>query len=283
MNRPLFPVGEAPDVGEVADWCEYVALAEGEFKRGDLKSAVAGENIKRPELLEQNAWAELTRRDALFGTGWLLAMERDRLKRSGTGSVNLLLYKYLCLLSFADPEDVDRRLFEELVRFITMAHLGRNAFRIGHPASAGLSKSFRERVVVYSRRADLKAPEIKSAPLPHDKDLGLDVVGWLAHRDRRGGAPHFLIQCATGANWETKFHDIHLPTWYDHLYWALPPIRVFCTPAVARMSEEIFIRSSRQAGWIIDRPRIVEMAETLALSRRLIDGLTDRVDELEKP
>ncbi|WP_156374251.1 hypothetical protein [Cellulomonas sp. Leaf334] len=282
MEKPLFPTGDRPEVSEVADWCECVVLAEAsEFKRGDLKSAISQEDVQNPDMLEQQVWTELEARSELFGDRWPLVLEQNRLRlRSADASDPINFYKYLCLLGLGQAESADRILFEELVCDVVASRVGPTAVRVGHPASHGSDPSFRERISKYAAQSGMKQIEVPSAPFPNDKDLGLDVVFWLPFPDRRGADLHFLIQCATGRNWGSKFDDINIDEWRLHLNWAVPPVRMFCVPNVIRLAEEQWIRASKRAGWIVDRPRLLEFAQTVTFTDDVRARVSDRVSEL---
>ncbi|WP_146048081.1 MULTISPECIES: hypothetical protein [unclassified Microbacterium] len=272
-----FPAGEGPDFREVADWCEYTALTQtADFKRGDLKSAISRENISSADLLEEQAWAELTTRAGLFGATWPLELDGSRLRRAAATEDARTLYRYLCLLGMGQLDNVDRKLFEEIVRAIFAVTFGENTMRIGHPASAGMSTSFRERAKHYATAAGLTSSEYLNDPLPDDKDLGLDVVSWHGTGDNRGGELHFLVQCATGKNWPEKGDDIHLGTISPHLNWAVTPVRVFCIPAVAHLPEQQWIRFCRRAGLVLDRPRLIEAGTNIELSDALRTAIHTR-------
>lgn len=282
MTSLPFPAGDSPTDEEVADWVEYSALSgSADFKRGDLKSAISRENVGTPDLLEEQVWSELRRRKVLFGSNWPLVLSGNRLrKRASCRSDTLIFYRYLCLLALGDLDDEDRKLFEELVRDAISPHFGSNALRIGHPASAGQSTSFRERVLNYGSVAAFTHTELLAAPLPHDKDMGLDVVGWHAFSDGRGGNLHFLLQCATGRNWQGKWDDVKMPLLLPHINWAVTPVRVFCVPVVARMPQDQWIRMCRQAGVVLDRPRLLEIAKHLKLKNDRRNFVIEREMEL---
>jgi len=283
VEKPLFPTGDKPEVAEVADWCECVALVEQgvDFKRGDLKSAIAQEDIASPEILEEQVWAELIARAQIFGDRWPLVLETNRIRLRDDLSTDIVdLYRYLCLLGLGQAESDDRVLFEELVREIIGSRIGPSAVRVGHPASEGASRSFRERISDYAARSGLKRLEIGAPPFSNDKDLGLDVVFWLPSSDGRGADLHFLVQCATGRNWDSKLDDINLKEWSSHLNWAVPPVRIFCVPNVIRLTEERWIRTSSRAGWIVDRPRLIEFARNLEFDATIRATVSARIEDL---
>lgn len=278
---PPFPVSKQPTASEVADWCECAALLTGvDFKRGDLKSAISREDVTAPELLEEQAWSELQHRAKLLGDRWPLEMSDTRLTSRNWTTDHTLIYQYLCLIALGDIDAEDRILFEQIVECIVASRIGSTVDRIGHPARGGASSSFRERAAQYAEKSHLRELEFLSEPLPHDKDLGLDVVGWLPSADGRGGYLHFLFQCATGKNWDEKLHDIDLDLIAPHIKWAVTPVRVFCIPVIVNLPHAQWIRLSMQAGWVMDRPRLLEISVGLTLRAEVRDNIAARTLEL---
>lgn len=280
-SLPAFPVSAQPTPSEVADWCECVALMTGnDFKRGDLKSAISREDVSSPDLLEEQTWKELQQRSDLFGGLWPLELSETRLTSRGRTDDGALVYQYLCLIALGDIDAEDRVLFEQIVESIVSARIGKNVIRVGHPARNGANPSFRERAKTYAALSHLRELEFLSEPLPHDKDLGLDVVGWLPSADGRGGYLHFLLQCATGKNWNEKLHDVDLNVIAPHIKWAVTPVRVFCVPAVVNLPQAQWIRLSMQAGWVMDRPRLLEFSSGLELQGQIRNDIATRTLEL---
>jgi hypothetical protein len=189
----------------------------------------------------------------------------------------LPLYRFLSLLSFAPVDAVDRTLFEVVVANLMASFTGRAGLHLGAPASEGMDPSFRERVKMYIIEAGILDTEVHASPLPHDKDLGVDAATWRGFADGRGVGLHFVVQCATGEDWEDKLHDIDLEVWKSHIHWGVPPVRVFAVPFVLDPPEAKWVRIAHQGGLILDRPRLVELATESPLPRGLIMKLSSRV------
>ncbi|MGG7507101.1 hypothetical protein [Plantibacter sp. YIM 135249] len=283
MNiSPAFPVGSAPSASEVADWCECVALLQGrDLKRGDLKSVISREDIGNPDLLKQQTWQELRNRQALYGDGWPLSITETRLVPNQDADTDVvMLHAYLCLLALGEIDAEDRTLFEELIRHLLALRLGGSVVRVGHPAREGMPKSFRKRIKDYAKASSLTNLEVFNEPLPKDKDLGMDVVAWLPSIDNRSGYLHFLVQCATGKNWDEKLSDINLDVIASHVKWAVHPVRVFYVLSVISVPQPQWIRYSQRAGWIMDRPRLLQLSAGFAMSTELRDEVGARLVDL---
>lgn len=281
LQLPSFPVGHPPEVGAVADWCEFAALARTpSFKRGDLKASLSQEGHDDADLIEESVWHELLSRSRLFADRWPLRLVGNRLTRRSPCPVPIALYRFLCLLGLGAVDAVDRTTFEVLVAELLTAFTDQAGLHVGAPASEGMDPSFRERVKAYIAQSGLLTTEVKAAPLPADKDLGVDAISWWPFGDDRGASLHFLAQCATGGDWEEKLNDIDLEVWKDHIHWGVPPVRVFAVPFVISLAEAKWVRTSRRGGLILDRPRLVEIATWVDLSPVLIRALGSRVREL---
>lgn len=273
-----FPEGPDPDTRAVADWVEFTALTgRGGFKVGDLKSAVAVEDIDDPDLLEQQVWNELKTRAKLHGENWPLRLQGARLIRRRQSRVSVDLHRFLCCLGMGILEPEDRGLFELVVSELLPALTGHRSLHIGHPASAGMDASFRKRVEAYCTQAGMLPGEIIAEPLPTDNDLGVDAVTWLPFSDGRSGYLHFLVQCATGANWMDKTQDIVIATWNRHVNWGVPPVRLFAVPFVIVTTDERWLRLCGEAGLVLDRPRLLELSTRLGGPSALLPMLRRRV------
>lgn len=280
MSRPLAPTGDRVTGADVADWAEALTMLEGKtVKRGDLKSAVDG--LRNPEYLLESAWAVLESRAAALGPSWPFQLTESRFKRSPALSHDQRsLYAYFALLAYAPLADADRLMFEKLVHHIVQMRFNGAALRIGHPATGRMPKEFPRRVRLYAGASRLRNGEVGSPPLSADKDLGMDVVAWYSHSDRRGGDLHFLVQCATGRDWTEKTHDINLIELAPHIFWGATPVRIMCIPRSIVVDEPRWLRWSRSAGMILDRSRLFSELTAKDLPVHIQTDLEKRIDAL---
>lgn len=178
---------------------------------------------------------------------------------------------FLAALGMRVNIDHDGRvLFEECVAELSTGLTGNPAMRIGHPRKPPIPTPLKEAIELYCAESG-ELEGVFKAPQAADKDLGLDVATWLTFKDKRGGYLHFIGQCATGADWVDKLVDLNTPVLKDHVYWAVEPVRFFATPFV--VPSEKFRRSSLKAGLVLDRPRLMELAERRAVPQALVDRL----------
>jgi hypothetical protein len=101
-------------------------------------------------------------------------------------------------------------------------------------------------------------------PLKNLKDGGVDFVTWKRVFDRRRGMLMFVGQCACGDGWEDKFHEIDAD-FVNITQWVRYPslvkmTRVFATPHHIS-NPHTFENATRKAGLILDRVRLVLLAE----------------------
>ena len=105
-------------------------------------------------------------------------------------------------------------------------------------------------------------------------DLDVDVVAWFPFLDRRGSYLHLVGQCATGADWKDKLTELNPHKWGDHLSWAVPPARFFATPLIIRKEE--MRRLSKDGGLMLDRPRLIELADRRPLAKELMEEVAEQ-------
>lgn len=163
-------------------------------------------------------------------------------------------------------ENQGRILFESCVAEIVEGLTRIPGIRIGFPRVSPVPSDLTEAVKLYCERSCEPEGFSKSFPAT-DRDLGIDVVSWFPFRDKRGAFVHLVGQCATGADWKEKLPELNPHKWTDHLNWAVLPVRFFATPIVLR--KEANRRLSMDGGLLLDRPRLLELAEMKPLG----DGL----------
>ncbi len=118
--------------------------------------------------------------------------------------------------------------------------------------------------------------EFLRAPLPSDRDLGIDAASWFPFKDGRSGYLHFLVQCATGDDWDTKLSELHLEKLRRHVNWAVTPVRIFSVPFVITAVPAQWVRLCTEAGLVLDRPRLLELDKRHALTPALAAEVASR-------
>src|SRR5690606_36485454 len=74
------------------------------------------------------------------------------------------------------------------------------------------------------------------------KELGLDLLCYRPFADERVGIPVFLMQCASGGNWQSKRKTPDIDAWCDLIRFKNNVVRGFAAP-FALLDEE-FARST---------------------------------------
>jgi hypothetical protein len=267
----------------IADWCEIVVLVEDRIiKRGDLAHDIpwgtdAVNMMERDAALEESVWSLLRRRRAKLGSSWPFQFNGFRLagRRNYVGPARAV-YTFMLLLSRNDlVKPSDRNVFEYMCVEIISNSTGSQGYRIGFPALRGEPTSFQGRISAYTTAARMAKFEIGHDVLPDDNDLGLDGVFWQPFVDRRSGAPHAWLQCATGRDWVNKTQDIHFGVISNHIKPAAGVIRMMAIPFIALPPESKWQRYATEAGIIFDRTRLAHLAKSSNLSEATLDAIRE--------
>lgn len=276
MTSPPFP-GETDEISEVADWMELMVLSTGQpYKRGNLTMTLQreGSTISSADVID-----ELQQRATLMGQSWPFDLDAANsvlsLKPNPTSQS---LYTFMAALGLRVNVDSEgRQLFEECVTELSRVLTGRAAMRIGFPRKPPIAVSFKQAIEDYCDASHERAG-LFNPPEADDNDLGLDVATWSPFKDGRGGYLHFIGQCATGANYVDKLADLNVEIWRDHLSWAVAPVKFLAIPFV--VPREYFRRTSKEAGLVLDRPRLMELADRVAVPPAMEARMTTYTDAL---
>jgi hypothetical protein len=211
-----------PDV--VTDWVEASVLFVDDFvSKSDVADILVENTIYRDqdfarEFIE-NIWYVLRRRERDLGASAPFRVSGERIQRSLHWK-DVAAHAF-CLVVTLRPhlskwnKALDGKygeqggLFEQLTAE-SLTQLGWDVYRTGWNELN--DKNDFERVVsdISDRIFDPSTPQNihKNA-----NDTGLDLVCHLTFSDGRGGHPVFLVQCASGQNWEKKLRTPSLSIW----------------------------------------------------------------------
>jgi hypothetical protein len=120
---------------------------------------------------------------------------------------------------------------------------------------------------------------------PTANEAGLDLLCYRPFPDRRVGVPVYLMQCASGGDWEGKLHTPNLNIWRHIVQFAAMPKKAFATP-FAFLEDEFIRNSALVDGLLLDRYRLLSVADTeeewvsRSLRRRIIRWARPRVRTL---
>jgi hypothetical protein len=141
------------------------------------------------------------------------------------------------------------KLFERLSQQVLKSYLCGEAKVLGFPNNGNLTTQLNELAEkLYESRGNRD-------PDPHDKDSGVDVVGWKPFHDEKNSQLIVLMQCAAGWNWRTK-KQVPLPTWAQYIHWNFTT--TIQSISIAEIIElKKWQKITDEYGLVFDRARIV--------------------------
>lgn len=119
------------------------------------------------------------------------------------------------------------------------------------------------------------------------KEEGLDLVVHSPFADNRVGRAYFLMQCASGGDWEDKLHTPRIEVWNKLIVFTTDPRRGFCFP-LALGEDEFRATCAKCTGLLMDRYRLLSSGTGLTanlsanLQADILKWLKPRVAALPK-
>jgi hypothetical protein len=285
----------------LCDWIESNLLfEEDELSATDvidalLEGHIYDDNDMASEIVS-SAWTELRLRQSWIGQGSPFSIsssriERVRIWREVAGhSFCLLLSLAMWYRSWAHQFGSDYteqgELFEQLTRESLTEQFADWQIRLtgwSRTRTVGL----RTIVNDIASRLGESTGKISRWTTEAAKDAELDLLAYRPFVDGRVGIPVYLMQCASGANWEDKLHTPRLEIWKRLIEFTAEPKKAFATPFALLDSE--FIRSCNLVnGMLLDRYRILSAANnkrrwlSSKLKARLIGWSEPRIAQLPR-
>jgi len=259
----------------LADWIELNAVAHGTVLRGSVfdscKDSLLWSNGERPNVVVRtahaqavtDAWSALRTRRRNLGSSWPFDLATDTVtsRRDPVYAALLLMdvgRKYP--ESLKPNPDAIRTTFEHVVAgSLTTLFRGRTC-RFGAPFPSGWPMGFPMRVSRLATEFALQCneeavPELSSKKQKDDK---LDVVSRLFVGDEDLATVFFLVQCATGKNWNAKRGEPSLTKWREYIRWHAVTVRVLAIPWAVRPRHQLArIYADFDGAVVFDRWRIV--------------------------
>ena len=87
-------------------------------------------------------------------------------------------------------------------------------------------------------------------------EAGLDVLCHRPFQDNRAGVPVYLLQCASGRNWDQKLKTPDLDIWSKIIIFTTQPQRAFAMP-FALAGDDFRKKCAKVAGMLLDRYRLL--------------------------
>jgi hypothetical protein len=118
-------------------------------------------------------------------------------------------------------------------------------------------------------------------------EAGLDLLCFRSFEDKRAGFPVYLVQCASGADYEDKLHTPNLKIWGRVVEFTAQPKKAFSMPF--GLLDDEFIRVCNLVdGLLLDRYRLLAPGRTntkwlpVALKTRIAKWTKSRIDTLPR-
>lgn len=184
----------------------------------------------------KEAWNELRKREQWVGDGAATFVRRKRVIRRGDWQ-SYPAQSFCILLSLAPYYDwwTENEYVEqgEIFELLTKASFSAQ-FSEWKIFQTGWSRSNTVRLTdIATKVARLlgeQPGDIETWDDPQKKEQGLDLLCYRPFPDKRRGIPVYLMQCASGYNWDTKLYTPDLGKWGDIIHFKNSPAKAFSTP-----------------------------------------------------
>ena len=243
-----------------------------------------------------DAWSELRRRQGWLDNGSPIEMTDYRLRRRCDWR-DVPAHSFCLALAFAKwyphwvkPFGRDFTEQGELFELVTKESLQR-LFRGWEIYPTGWTRTHAQKlsnvVADVANRLGERIGDIGRWTRPRANEAGLDLLCYRPFPDGRVGVPVYLLQCASGSDWDEKLHTPNLRIWEKIVSFASSPKKAFAMPFA--LLDEGFPRTCNLVdGMLIDRYRLLSPARDdpnwvpNELKVRLVTWLEPSVAQLPK-
>jgi|ERR1035441_906042 hypothetical protein len=293
--------GHQSDLSIFTDWLEGSVLfgRDDSLSIAEIKDTLTDEHIyedqdKASEFLT-DVWTEIRRRKVALGNSYPIACQPTKLARTAAWR-DAPAYAFCLLLSYSDRYPEWRKSFgndftEQGLLFERVTELALNnelSEWTSHSTGWSRTQTAQIKDSVETVRGLLNEKEGRIDLIPDlntIKDAGLDIVLWRPFPDSRNGCPLYLVQCASGANWEEKRTQPEINLWRTMIEFAAIPKRALAIP-YAISDDEFWISCRRMDGMLLDRLRLLSGGRRSArwltqdVNRRVVAWMRPRVKDL---
>jgi len=293
--------GHQSDLSVFTDWLEGSLLfgSDDSLSIAEIKDALTDEHIyedqdKASEVLT-DVWTEIKRRKKALGNSYPISCQPTKLVRAMVWR-EAPAYAFCLLLSYSERYPEWRKsfgknyteqglLFEEITALALNNELSEWT---SHATGWARTQTARIKDSVEMVRGLLNEKEGRIDLIPDlntIKDAGLDLVLWRPFPDSRIGCPLYLVQCASGANWEGKRTEPDLNLWRTMIEFAAIPKKALAIP-YAISDNDFWISCRRMDGMLLDRLRLLSGGRrspkwlTQDVNRRVVAWMKPRVKDL---
>jgi hypothetical protein len=283
----------------LCDWIEgSILFDEDELSFSDIVDILCEELIYDEQSfafeIVQDGWYELRRRRFCIPKTAPFLIENGRIQKVRewrevpAHSFCVLLALTTCYCGWSSQFGSDYTEQGELFEELTKESLERQ-FTDWNVLRTGWSRSGPKKLTdiideITSKLGELKGdPETWAEPQAHDD--GLDLLWYRPFGDNRVGIPLYLIQCASGSDWEEKLKTPDIEDWCRYIHFAARPNKGFAIP-FALLDAPFRRYCGRAKGMLLDRYRLLAAANndwvSLSLKDRLIAWMDPRVLKLPR-
>jgi len=288
------------DLDTMCDWIEgSVLFVDNELSSADVVETLVEGNIYDDSdmgfEMVASTWTEIRRRQSGLGNSTPFSIDANRITRARewrrVPGYSFCLVASLAALYPSELRQVSRHnyteqgmLFEELTK-ASLEHQFSDWQFFVTGWSRKRTDQIEKKVAEIASRLHEKVGDIKRWTTGDENDAGLDLLCYRPFKDSRVAIPVYLMQCASGKNWENKLHEPVLAIWKRIIEFACDPIKAFSTPFA--MEDDKFLRACVLVqGMLMDRYRILEAGEynqnwvSTALAKRIIKWVKPRISKL---
>jgi len=261
------------ELDAICDWIESSLLFEAEeLSSPDVVDVLLQERCyddsDMASDIVSSAWTELRRRQSWISQGTPFLISSSRISRIRTWR-QVPAHSFCLLLSlskwyrdwarqFGSDYTEQGELFEELTRQSLAQQFGDWQFVL-----TGWSRERTTQLKDVVHRIANKLGEsvgnISRWTSESAHEAGLDLVCYRPFSDDRVGIPVYLLQCASGTNWENKLHTPRLEIWNKLIQFTAEPKKGFAIPFA--LLDQVFVQNCNLVnGMLIDRHRILAAA-----------------------
>lgn len=269
----------------LADWLELAAISSERstapvaLLERALKASSQFPDPDQDNQIEEaigSVFDEITHRTIAAGAAYPILVADDVIELKDSWD-SYLPYVFCLVLSYSSNFHLNMRIgrgtyperwFEHLSRDAAQSYVSGAAVRLGFPREPEeLPQEFKKAVDYVCRNILMEGLGYKAAPIPDDKDAGIDILACRNWPDRLPGKILLFGQCASGKLWRQKVDELNPDIFIDEWLQESPRspfVRSLFIPH--RIDRHMFEHITRHAGIVFDRCRIALWAHCLSSS-----------------